>query len=253
LNLIIGESEMTVIDAPRFKIYVVLGFMIFFAPKIFAKTTDNNFDPNWYVGGNLGTHFSSNGDTYIPSIFSKPPLKSEPMYRSGISTNLNLGYTFLRSFRIEGEIGYQNLPMYKINDAIGAGTVIYAKNSNTNLFSTFINAYYNFNGFNRLIPYIGLGSGYVNVQNIIKPNPPIPVSPNVFFQKKILTYDTWGYQGILGAMYQLKQNICLGLNYRYFATFKQEKTGHTNIGPDGYKTKQEITTNIVSIAIQYAF
>ena len=133
--------------------------------------------------------------------------------------------------------------MNKINDAIGVGIVTNLKNSHTELFSLFVNGYYDFSLCQHWIPYLGVGAGYINVRNSIKPTPPIPVSQNLFFTKKTLNYNTFGYQGILGMEYQLTNNIILSLRYKYFSTFEMKTTGQTNLGADGYKTKQKVTSN----------
>lgn len=216
----------------------------------------NTFSENhWYFGMYAGAIFSANGDTHIPSIFSKPPLTSEPVYHSGAAGGLNIGYQLPNAFRIESELNYQYLPMSKINNAIGEGTVTYVTHSHTNLFSLFINSYYDFYIVNcsRFHPYFGVGAGYVKVKNTIQPAPPIPVAPGLFFTKKDINYDTAGYQGILGAAYKLNNQTYINFNYKYFSTLNQNATGHTNLGPDGYKTRQKIKDHIISIGVQYYF
>ncbi len=208
---------------------------------------------HWYLGGFLGTNLSTSGDTRIPSILSKPSLTSEPVYDRGYVLGLNVGYRFHHSFRIEGELAYQNLPMNKIRDAIGQGITTNVRDSQTRLFSLFVNGYYDFRLFQRWMPYFGLGVGYVEVNNTIKPVSPVPVGPGLFFTKKTLNYNTFGYQGMLGVQYQLTQNVALELNYKYFSTFEAKTRGRTNLGPDGYKTKQTIINNMISFGVRCFF
>ena len=47
----------------------------------------------WYIGGFLGTQLNANGNTKIPSIASKPPLTSEPVYDKGYNLVLTLDIT----------------------------------------------------------------------------------------------------------------------------------------------------------------
>src|SRR3990167_9702874 len=124
--------------------------------KTFAATTSQH----WYTGGFLGTSLKASGKTKIPSIDSKPPLTSEAVCGSGYMFGLNLGYKFAAPFRIETELAYQNLPIKKIDDAIGPGTVVETKNSATTITSLFINGYYDLRLFPKFTPYLGLGLGY---------------------------------------------------------------------------------------------
>lgn len=235
------------------KILLLTVFLL--AAFLNAKAYANTITPaeNWYIGGFLGSQFQTNGDTEIPSIASKPPLTSEPVYGEGYALNLNVGYKFLKSFRIEGELAYQNLPIKKINNAVGVGIVTNVKNSDTQLSSLFFNSYYDLKLYQHWISYLGVGIGYVDVRNTIKPTPPVPVSQNLFFTRKNVNYDTFGYQGILGVGYQLTHNVILNLNYRYFSTFETKATGQTNLGPESYKTKQKITTNAILFGVRYCF
>jgi opacity protein-like surface antigen len=210
-------------------------------------------DRHWYVGGFLGTQLKTDGNTKIPSINAKPPLTSEPIYHKGYNLSFNVGYKFYKSFRVESEFAYQFLPMKKINNAIGFGTVTNVSDSYTKLSALFINSYYDFRLFQHWIPYVGVGIGYVAVRNTIKPSPPIPVSPDLFFTKKNINYNAVGYQGMLGLFYQLRDNVILGLKYKYFSTLEMKATGQTNLGPDGYKTKQKISNNTILFGVNYFF
>ena len=213
------------------------------------------FPKHWYIAGFLGKSNNVSGDTKIPSIVSRPPLTSEPVYQTGNTFEFAFGNQVISNFRIEGMMSYQDLPMNKINNAIGQGTVTYVNDSYTRLFSFFANAYYDFNSDPAWIvhPYIGLGGGYVNIKNMIRPASPIPVAPGIFFTKKELNYATFGYQGIFGITYPLSKNFLLDLNYKYFATLKKETTGFTNLGSDQYQTSQKISDNMISLGVRYYF
>lgn len=221
--------------------------------ETYADVKTNKPADQWYISGFLGTHLSANGRTKIPAIASDPPLTSHPVYNKGYNIDLGIGYKFHQSFRIEGQLGYQDLPMKKINDAIGPNTVTQVKNSDTKLFSFFINGYYDLRLSRHWIPYFGAGLGYLKVWNAITPTPPIPVAPGLFFTEKKINYNTFGYQGILGIAARLPHNILLNLNYKYFSTFDKKAMGRTNLGPDGYLTKQRVTSNVVSFGIIYFF
>lgn len=242
----------------RMTINRILLLSIFLVARIlnvetYANAITTNPSYYWYIGSFLGMQFTANGNTKIPSIFSKPPLTSKPVYHCESTVGLNVGYKFYKSFRVEGEFAYQDFPMNKIIDAVGPDTVTNVKNSATELFSFFINNYYDLKLDQHWISYLGAGLGYVVVQNIIRPIPPIPVSAGLFFTKKELNYDTFGYQAVLGLAYQLSHNLIFNLNYKYFSTFKINATGRTNLGPDDHKTKQRVTSNAVSFGISYFF
>ena len=231
------------------RIASIILIVLFVSDSIAQNTT---FNRDWYIGGWIGTHLNANGDTHIPSILSNPPLKSEPVYQSGSSWQLALGKQMTSSFRLESMLSFQNLPMIRIDNAIGENTVVTVNHSYTNLFSFFINAYYNFNYPTWFIyPYLGIGAGYVKVKNMIRPESPIPVSPGSFFTKKELNYDTWGYQGALGVIYPLSKNFDIDFKYNYFSTLNTKATGQTNLSPDPYQTKQKISNNIVSLGLRY--
>jgi opacity protein-like surface antigen len=206
----------------------------------------------WYTGMFLGTQLSANGNTTIPSINSKPPLTSEPVYNTGYIINLNAGYKFHKLSRIEAELAYRNLPMEKIKNAIGEGTETNVENSNTELFSFFVNGYYDLSINQRWMVYFGAGVGYVQVKNTIHPSPPIQVSESTFFTLKELDYNTSGYQGITGIAYKLTRNINLHFAYKYFSTFEATKTARTNLGPDSYETKQKVITNTISFGVSFS-
>lgn len=222
---------------------------------IYANTITSEQANRWYMGGYLGTQFSASGKTKIPSINSNPPLTSYPAYHSKGSFGVSIGRKLNKLFHIEGEFGYQVLPVYKIGNAIGLNTVTNVKNSYTEQFSFFINGYYNLLKFDQQswIPYLGVGLGYIRAKNTIKPTPPIPVSEGLFFTKKHLDYNSFGYQGTLGLAYHLTHNIVLNLNYRYSSTFDTKAVGRTNLGPDRYKTKQRIAINTILFGINYYF
>lgn len=146
----------------------------------------------WYIGSYIGALLKGHGDTEIPAIASREALTSEPVYDAGNTFGFNLGYKFLSTFRIEGEAAYQNLSMYKINNAIGPGTVTSVNYSQTKLLSLFTNSYYDFKLFQHATPYLGAGIGYIKVKNMIHPIQPIPVAPHLFFtEKKPKLRDIW--------------------------------------------------------------
>ncbi|MGV6827444.1 MAG: outer membrane protein [bacterium] len=206
---------------------------------------------NWYIAGSFGTLFESNGDTRIPSIFSKPPLTSSPVYDNGQQATLAIGLGVGDNIRVEAEYAYRDLPMTRIKNAIGAGTVTQVNNSSTELESLFINVLYDFQPLDKWHPYAGIGGGYLQVENTIRPNPKIPVGPDQFFTRKTLDYDTPGLQGTIGISYQLTNRLQLGMDYRALMTRAQKTTGDTNLGEDFYKTRQEITTQSLNLAIRY--
>jgi opacity protein-like surface antigen len=228
--------------------------LLFILIILFSVNTSLAARRSWYVGGYLGTHFDSNGDTHIPAIGSSPPLKSEPVYQNGFVSQLNLGVRD-ENVRLEGEFSFQNLPMNRINDAIGRGRTIAVSQSYTNLFSFFFNGYYDFNFYTcwKIYPYVGLGTGYVKVRNMIRPSSPIIDVSGLLLTKKEVNYDTWGYQGILGIIYTFTENIHLDFNYKYFATIRNETRGLTNVRLDRYHTKQKITDHMILFGIKYYF
>ncbi len=221
--------------------------------QVYANVQANLPARHWYLSSFLGTQFNATGKTKIPSIdASRPPLTSQPVYDKGYALNLSVGYEFHHAFRLESEFKYQNLPMKKIIDAIGPNTVTNVKNSNTQLFSVFLNSYYDFHLSQHWMTYLGAGVGYVKINNTIKPNPAIPVQ-NLFFTRKELNYNSFGYQGIIGIAYKLKHHFLIALAYNYFSTISKKTRGKTNLGPDGVITKQRVATNNIFVGVSYFF
>lgn len=225
----------------------------FFLALILAAQQVAAAGGRWYVGGLIGAPFSVSADTSIPSIAGRPPLTSQPVFTTGYDLALRFGYLFQSHIRLEGQVGYQNVPMSKINNAIGANTVTPVSNSYTSLLSALLNAYYNFDLNSRFVPYVGIGAGVVRVNNMIKPTAPIPVAPGLFFTRKELNYDTFGYQGLIGLMYQVSNNWNAALEYQYFSTLNNQSTGQTNLGPDSYQTNQRVSTNTIAFSLNYLF
>jgi opacity protein-like surface antigen len=238
----------------RMKNYLLILIIINLLCPALTNATTHDSNKKWYLSWSIGSSLSANGDTHIPSINSKPPLKSEFVYNGGNFLGLTVGYR-INPFRIEGEFAYQNLPTNKLNDAIDVGSVTIVEHSYTNLYTIFLNGFYDFKFANSSLPYpyVGFGTGYVYVKNMIKPNPPIPVTSTEFFTKKEINYPTWGYQGVVGILYQVQNNFLINLNYKYFSTVNHKVTGQTNLGPDGYRTQQRIINNIISLGLQYYF
>lgn len=209
---------------------------------------------NWYFQTSLGTHMDFSANTQIPSIFSKPPLESQPVYAKGSALDFHLGYVFSKPFRIEAEMAYKHLPMRKIQNAIGYGTVTDLNESYTDVFSLFLNGLYDFHFCDSpIFPYVGLGAGYVYIQNQIRPDPIIPVGGGIFFTQKKLTQSTLGYQGMIGLAYSFSKSLRLGLDYRYLQTQARWTRGQTNLGKDSYLTKQKITDSMLALNLMYFF
>lgn len=218
------------------------------------NTTKRSSAPQstWYIQTDLGTQFAFKADTEIPSIFSKPPLRSQPIYRAGPQLGLHIGYLFNKPFRLETELSYRHLPMSQIQNAIGEGSVTALKQSYTDVYSIFLNGLYDFHLSDApIFPYMGLGAGYVYVKNQIRPDPSIPVGGGIFFTQKKLFQHTWGYQGIIGIAYSLSPSFRLGLDYRYLETRAQWTRGETNLGKDGYLTKQKLTDSMLACNLTY--
>lgn len=202
---------------------------------------------HWYAGGFVGTNIATSGDTKIPGLTSFPD------YDTGYILGINVGHRFDHSFRIEGEFTYQDLPFNKVDDAVGRGTTTKMHDSETTLFTLFVNGYYEFRLFQRCTPYLGFGIGYVDVDNTIKPTTPVQIGPNLFIFKKTIDYNVFGYQGILGINYKLRDHADLELNYKYFSTVEGKGRGKTNLGSEPNKTEQKVVNNIISVGFRYFF
>jgi outer membrane protein OmpA-like peptidoglycan-associated protein len=149
----------------------------------------------WYMGGGAGANFEEK------NRFIGGGATATDSYGAGYVGTLNLGYGFGNNLRIEGEPGYRNNQVDKVNGANGSGR--------TQMATMMFNALYDFNQVTTpllpLTPHIGAGVGYAHVWNRSTQNG-VGVSGGD---------DVPAFQAIAGLDYSLTPNEKIGLDYRY--------------------------------------
>ena len=119
-----------------------------------------------------------------------------------------LGYDF-GAFRAEGEIAYRANDF----DDASSGGLTFPAEGDTSAISFMANGYYDFHSANSpLVPYIGVGLGFANVDTdfsvpFLSPLKLVDDSATVF-----------AYQFMAGLGYNINPTTTLTFDYRYFAT-----------------------------------
>jgi outer membrane protein OmpA-like peptidoglycan-associated protein len=149
----------------------------------------------WYVGGAAGANLEED------NRFRNGGANANDSYGAGYVGTLNLGYGFGNNWRVEGEPGYRNNQVDKVNGANGSGR--------TQMATMMFNALYDFNQVKTpllpLTPHIGAGVGYAHVWNRSTQNG-VGVSGGD---------DVPAFQAIAGLDYSITPNEKVGLDYRY--------------------------------------
>ncbi|MFZ2951086.1 MAG: outer membrane protein [Desulfuromonadaceae bacterium] len=144
-----------------------------------------------YIGAAGGISITHDGDTTVTGVGTV-----DTEYDTGFGFNLSAGYSF-DPVRLEFEFGYKNADMDKIS---GPGGSIPVPDTEITVMSYMVNALYDFKTGSQFTPYIGAGLGLMNGE--LKSEG----------EKEDDT--VFGYQVILGAAYNVNQNLAFDLSYR---------------------------------------
>lgn len=115
-------------------------------------------------------------------------------WNTGYDIGVQAGY-LISNFRVEWAISYLNHTLEQASDfAVGITTIMG-------------NAYYDFSYGNYVIPFVGIGGGYLSSW--------LSYTPQNF--NNGLTKNTFGYQGIFGIALPITDKIGFDLSYHYLA------------------------------------
>lgn len=161
-------------------------------------------DSNHNLDGFYGSVFGGIGNT--PKFGDTNLVELEyksPSWQAGGAIGYKSG-----PLRYEGEFLYQQAQLKNLR---GQGLILPAT-SDTSLFAGFANIIYDFDNFGAetgLVPYLGVGIGYgqINAKITVAPFGTISGKDNGFV-----------YQGIAGLNYNFDDNTSLFLDYRYVAS-----------------------------------
>ena len=187
--------------------------------------------------GELTSAFTTGAGTTIPGgtvLGSGTSLSWDTMFKNGYNIGIAAGYSYGNGFRGEAEVRYiRNSISSHSGVAVGGGAIgtedagvlitgsgnlganvskIVADGQGSNGTLAFmLNGYYDFMADEQFSPYVGVGVGYADTN--------IEFSPSA-----VAIADAgnggFAYQGIVGATYNITENMGIFAEYRYFARDK---------------------------------
>jgi len=117
--------------------------------------------------------------------------------KPGYGFDVSAGYNF-DPIRVEFEFGYKNADVDKFTSA---GVSVPSSGSSTTIMSCMVDAYYDLKNNSKFTPYVGVGLGALYGE---------------FEDPGFKSHDTvFGYQLIVGAAYNVTQNVSIDLSYRF--------------------------------------
>ncbi|MBX9747901.1 MAG: outer membrane beta-barrel protein, partial [Hyphomonadaceae bacterium] len=137
----------------------------------------------WY--GRVDAGYSTGGEIeFSDGGSAQYDLENDWMAAAGI------GYAFQNNFRVEGEYAYRNNGLEDTDGEL-----------ELTAHSLFLNGYYDFNRGGRFEPYVGLGVGYVDPEDID--------------DSGVELDSGWGYQALVGVAIGITERLDLDVGYRY--------------------------------------
>lgn len=213
--------------------------------------------PGWYGGINgdvsyvrpIKSVYHAQLVNYLNQV-STVTINDKIAYRIMGGGGGQIGYRFMDNYRIEGDVfynmnyyGYLVINGFKIPYAAKSPTPIpgLTEKGSTSYIAGFINAYYDFftpGNDNSFVPYVGLGLGYLRMDNkIVFYNDSVEI-PNA---RASIISGTTGAQAIIGASYFLDDYTSIGVDYRYLTTRVV----------DVFNTRY--TANLINFNLNFAF
>jgi len=187
--------------------------------------------------GALNSAFTTGAGTTIPggtTLASGTSLSWDTMFKNGYNIGIAAGYSYGNGFRGEAEIRYIRNSISSHSgvavggDAIGTedagvlitgspnlganvSTIVADGQGSNGTLAFMVNGYYDFMAGERFSPYVGVGVGYADTNIEFSPSAvPIADAGNGGF----------AYQGIVGATYNITEDMGIFADYRYFARDK---------------------------------
>jgi len=131
--------------------------------------------------------------------------------KAGYGFNVSAGYNF-DPIRAEFEVGYKNADVDKFKSS---GATFPGNGSNTTILSFMVDAYYDFKNSSKFTPFVGVGLGALDGE----------------FEDPGFRSDDikFGYQVIVGAAYNVTQNVALDISYRFEGAASDFEIGSTKV------------------------
>jgi len=189
----------------------------------------------WYIGGEAGwsnltdAHDSSHG---LPTLHKT--------FDDGYEVGARAGYQ-MGPWRFEGEYIYHN---NELNGITVGGARVPGVSGSRESHALMANVLYDVNLGWPITPHIGAGVGAVDVVEHAK----------VAGIGGIANDDSWnfGYQGIVGATYNINPNLSLDVDYRYLATTDPTFHYTSNVGGATYHTSYATHNFLASLIYHFA-
>ena len=203
-----------------------------------------------YVGAGAGLNLLQKSTLKPTGDFSGEFGSGHSSFNPGWTGVLALGWGFGNGVRAEVEGNYRANDVDKIS---GFGTPLGGFGGKASSYGAMVNAYYDFNLGLPVVPYVGLGAGYVwNDYNKVRAN------DGLGNQVRIDGNDgAFAYQGIVGAAYPIDAvpGLAVTAEYRFLGTLNSKIdaniTDGVNNAHGSFKTQSY--NHSILVGLRYAF
>jgi len=161
--------------------------------------SDTFGDGNWYAGAGIAP-----GLVFVDDADVSGSVNDEIKFDEDFGGLVSFGYKFLSNWRTELEYAYRNTDVTRTQ---ASGAASGEATANTLMW----NVLYDFEGFGQVTPYIGAGLGMINLdlENVT----PLAGGSSIDTDE-----NDFAYQGILGANFDVSENLDLFAQYQYLAS-----------------------------------
>ncbi len=187
-----------------------------------------------YVSGGLGANLMQ--DEKVSTTIGPYAASGNISPNAGFAALAAVGWGFGNGFRAEAELNY------RYNSFPGnGGSQLGGSGGYEQKFGGMLNAYYDFNNVAPwIVPYVGLGVGYVgaNLTNVHAFDTVSTPSGDVFVTANVAngTKGSFAGQAILGAAFPITASVALTAEYRFFALGTDRNYSSTATANDGTST-----------------
>lgn len=185
----------------------------------------------FYVGAAGGVNWTRDAD--FNDLVAGASTKAD--YKVGGVVGLSAGYASAMGLRGEVEVDWRWRNKTDGFSNLAPGATMSGKTSSWAFMG---NVLYDINTGTAITPYIGVGAGIARVKSEVSSN----------FGYRFSDSDVvFAYQGIVGAAYNVTNNIAITADYRYFGTAKPKYDG-----PFG-TVESEYRNHTVMVGLRYSF
>lgn len=199
-----------------------------------ALTGVAHANEGWYVRGDIGyttdTNFSADDN-----LINWGDVKAD----EGWMGLLGGGYAWANGFRLEGELGYRDNDFDETPNIDNGGSLT--------AWSLMANAYYDFNRYGMLQPYVGLGAGVADVEVEAADSGP----PAVFADGSETGF---AWQAIVGLGWAVTEQMTIDFGYRYFSVEGIEFDVEDDLlPPNTAQGEGDLEQQAVTVGLRWSF